>query len=139
MALAASEPGAAMIDRDQRHQHQVGDDLGLVDRRLEQAERAGDFAGAGAEAERLGRVGETRKGDGRPAPGGGVQRAHRAQFAAQRRIAADHPGIREERPKHFRERILEHRPVGIGQCRDVRFARLERGLAQGLLGQRREG
>ncbi len=63
MAFAAAEAGALRIDRDQRHEDQVGLDHRRAPLRLHDSERARLQRVAGMEAERLGGIGKGRESD----------------------------------------------------------------------------
>ena len=78
MALAAAEPSAAVVDRDQRDQDEIGLDHRVALGRLHDPERTGLERVAGEEAERLGGIVKAREGD---------DRADRARFLHRRQRA----------------------------------------------------
>ena len=136
MALAAAEPGAVAIDRDQRHQDQVRLDRRALGFGWRIPNGPGVERVAGEEAERLGGIVESREGDDRADRARFLHRQQRADLAAHRRIAADHLGAGAQRGQMLGKAPFEQRALGIAQRRDIRLARVERGAAQRVLGQR---
>ena len=103
MALAAAEPGTVVIDRNQRHEDEIGLDDRVALGRLHDAERARLKRVAGEEAERLGGIvesRETRRSRRRralpPSPEG-------TDLAAEWAVAADDRNSGEQRRQAFGE------------------------------------
>ena len=86
---------------------------------------------AGEEAERLGGVGESGKGDDPADRARFLHRQHRADLAAQRRIAADDRRCAHSEVRCSASCLLEGARWASSSVRDERLARVEGGAARG--------
>ena len=133
MALALAEPVAAPVDRDQRHEDDVGKDVRRIERRLQHRPGAGFDGVAGEEAEMALMVGEGWVGDQRAARGGGPKRRDRADLMRQRCIAPGDARFDEQRLQHFGKLRLKPIAFVAVQILDEGLAKLAPMPAQGHL------